>query len=248
MVSFKKIIVGDSSKAIADTLAAEDERMTVVQWIVLGWMHWINVMHKESFEPVDLAMEAQVDLEASVYLALSGFIKQANQVLRSWLELVLLSLWFNLNFNEKQYEAWLLAQPKAPFNKIFRRTTLGRILSKTPELEKAEKHHHLANRMLTLYGHLSVFTHALGLQAFEMFGRKKKKSCDIQLQKNFQKWYSLLWESYSAVSSILFLRLCQTFTKDSVGIAPGQQQWDALVNGMKGSDLEMLESMIGQSK
>lgn len=139
-------------RAYSDAIEKEDERLAIVIWVLMGWMEWIQFLGIRKQEAYgSLALEAQVDLEASVYLALSGFVKQALQVLRSWLELSLLGLWFG--YNEKEFEKWMYRLPGAPFavRGFFRRRWLVDLFNKSPKLKECEMKHQLADRLVQLY-------------------------------------------------------------------------------------------------
>jgi hypothetical protein len=102
----------------------------------------------------DSGVGAQVDLEASVYLALSGFVKQALQVLRSWLELVLMGLWFS--YKRKEFNKWMYHLHGAPFatSGFVGKKRLSDLVSKSPKLNQCEMKYHLVDKILKLYGEL----------------------------------------------------------------------------------------------
>jgi len=234
--AFEKAVFSDVRRAYAETLKNEKERLGIVQWILIGWSKWISLLNREKQDRCfNLAMEAQADLEASVYLALSGFVKQSLQVLRSWLELSLLGIWFG--YNKDAYLKWMYDQPEAPFARrgFFRKRWLVDLLNKTPTLKETNTRYQLADRLVSLYSRLSASTHTRGLVSFETIGRNKPVAA--YNPRNFAKWYMHFWETYSLVSSILLLRFPKVYAEDS-------PEWEHIVSGMKGSDLNMVKSIL----
>lgn len=223
-------------RAHSETTEKEEERLAIVLWVIVGWMEWIQFLgtHKQK-ACWSLALEAQVDLEASVFLALSGFVKQAIQVLRSWLELSLLGLWFS--YSEKEFEKWMYRLPGAPFaaRSFFRRKWLVDLVSKSPKLKECERLYGLVDRLLKLYAQLSASTHTRGYWSFETIGRRRPIAA--YNSNNFAKWYKHFWVAYSLVSAILFLRFPDSYLQN-------RQEWDHVASGMRGSDLQMVRKIL----
>lgn len=233
---FRRTVFWGVRRAYSEAIEKEEERLAVVQWVLIGWMEWIQFLGTHKQEACgSLALEAQVDLEASVYLALSGFVKQALQVLRSWLELSLLGLWFG--YNEKEFEKWMYRLPGAPFaaRGSFGRKWLVDLVSKSPKLKEGEVKYGLVDRLLKLYVELSASTHTRGYWSFETIGRRH--SIAAYNPKNFEKWYKHFWAAYSLVSAILFLRFPDSYLQD-------HREWDHMASGMMGSDLRMVKKIL----
>jgi hypothetical protein len=75
---FRHTVMGGVNKVFDLSIKKETSRLNTVYWILMGWLARMELLKNEE-HCVDLVWEAQIDLEASVYLALSGFIKQAVQ-------------------------------------------------------------------------------------------------------------------------------------------------------------------------
>jgi len=77
-------------------------------------------------------------LEASVYLALSGFVKQAVQTNRSWVELTLMGIWFRNK--ERDFSKWLMGEAEAHFSfqGIARKNLLQAMFKESPFLARCD--------------------------------------------------------------------------------------------------------------
>lgn len=242
--SFRGTALSGVDKAITDTLSNEEERLSIVLWILLGWMEWIGFLGMEGKAEAifDLAVEAQVDLEASVYLALSGFVKQALQCLRSWLELSLLGVWFG--YDNTGYRKWSLRMRESPFftHGFFKERNLKAMFNKSALLKRSEERYQMSNMCVKLYRTLSSFTHTRGITSFETWGRRKPIA--TYNPKNFRRWYYALWSSYSLVSTILFFRFPNAYLLHKTKF----EKWEAMVTGMKGRNLAMVEELLSYKK
>lgn len=59
-----------------------------------------------------LWLESETDIKASIYLCFGGYYRQAIAILRNWLELTLLAIYFSTHSQE--YEEWKKGIKKAP--------------------------------------------------------------------------------------------------------------------------------------
>jgi hypothetical protein len=234
---FRRTVFLGTRRAYSEALEKEEEeRLAIVVWALMGWMEWIQYLGTHKQEACgSLTVEAQVDLEASVYLALSGFVKQALQVLRSWLELALLGLWFSYSKNE--FEKWMYRLPRAPFptTGFVGKKRLFDLVSKSPKLKECQMKYPVVDRLLKLYAELSASTHTRGYPSFETIGRGYPIA--TYNRENFAKWYKHFWAAYSLVSAILFLRFPESYLQD-------RQEWDHIASGMMGSDLRMVKETL----
>jgi hypothetical protein len=232
---FSRTVFLGVRRSYHQAIEKEEERLAIVLWVLMGWMEWIQFLGAHKQEACgSLAFEAEVDLEASVYLALSGFVKQALQVLRSWLELSLMGLWFS--YNKEEFEKWMYHLRRAPFatSGFVGEKRLVDLISKSPKLKECEMKYHIVDRLLRLYDDLSASTHTRGYRSFETIARKRPVAA--YNRENFAKWYKLFWATYSLVSAILFLRFPECYLRD-------RQEWDHIASGMMGSDLRMVEEI-----
>jgi len=194
-----------------DTINLEYEDLQSVYEIWSASIGWgFILMEEEGIDNIDyyIALETQVDMEASTLMALSGFYRHANLILRGWLELTFLGMWFNNS--SKLYEKWLEDKLDAPFKHrgYFRERWLLQILSE-PSFRDFEQKYRLSKEALDLYERLSKATHAKGRKLHETYTRGD--SVTRFRKDNFKWWFGNLCQVFDITSTALFLRYPNLF-------------------------------------
>ena len=162
----------------------------------------LNALGSEHPSPQVYAMDFPSDLRASLYVLLGGYYKQAILCLRNWLEMRLLGIYFGL-VDDSKYADWkqgVVAKDDALFG-----TSLVRKLFGRAEFHKADDRNGLRDRLLDLYGRLSVFTHGQGVEKHGLQNdtdnvpRYNSKSVDLHLdllRQTFGEIVYCLWLAY----------------------------------------------------
>jgi len=210
------------------------EEMTdmVLRWAMSSWEDTINLEHddlhsvyriwsasvcwgyilmeEEDIDNIDyyIALESNVDMEASTLMALSGFYRHANLILRGWLELTFLGLWFHNSYD--LYEKWLKDTLDAPFKRrgYFRKRWLLQILSE-PSFKDFEQKYKLSDEVLDVFEKLSKSTHAKGKILHETYTRGD--SVTRFRRDSFKQWFQNLCLVFDITSTALFLRYPNLF-------------------------------------
>lgn len=194
-----------------DTINLQHEDLQAVYQIWAASINWeFLLMEEEGNDNIDyyIALETHTDMEASTLLALSGFYRHANSILRGWLELTFLGLWF---YNSPElYEKWLEDASDAPFEHrgYFRESWLRQILSE-PSFRDFEQKYRLSKEALDVYERLSKATHAKGKRLHETYTRGDSIT---RFRRNyFKQWFRNLCSVFDITSTILFLRYPNLF-------------------------------------
>lgn len=194
-----------------DTINLEHDDLHAVYRIWSASICWgYMLMEEEGVDNIDyyIALEAHIDMEASTLMALSGFYRHANLILRGWLELAFLGLWFH-NSSEL-YEKWLEDTPDAPFKRrgYFTERWLRQLLSE-PSFKDFDRKYGLADEALNLFGKLSKATHAKGKALHETIDRGD--SVTRFRRDSFKQWFLNLCQVFDVTSIALFLRYPHLF-------------------------------------
>lgn len=163
----------------------------------------LNALGSEHPSPQVYALDFPSDLRASFYALLGGYYKQAILCLRNWLEMRLLGIYFG-HVDGAKYGDWkrgVIAKDDALFG-----TTLVRKLFGKAEFHKADDRTRLRERLLDLYGRLSVFTHGQGVERHGLQNdtdnvpRYNVKSVDLHLgllRETFGEIVYCFWLAYA---------------------------------------------------
>ena len=194
-----------------DTINLEHDGLHVVHEIWSVSICWgYMLMEEEGADNIDyyMALETHVDMEASTLMALSGFYRHANLILRGWVELTFLGLWFH-NSSEL-YEKWLENAPDAPFKRrgYVRERWLRQLLSEA-SFRDFNLEYDLADEVLNLFGELSKATHAKGKEIHET--RDRGDSVTRFRKDSFEQWFLNLYQVFDVTSTALFLRYPHLF-------------------------------------
>jgi len=194
-----------------DTINQEHEDLHIVYKIWSASICWgFMLMEEEGVDNIDyyIAMETHVDMEASTLMALSGFYRHANLILRGWLELTFLGLWFHNS--QVLFEKWLKDAPDAPFKNrgFFRKRWLHQLL-REQSFRDFDCQYGLGDDALRLFGELSKATHATGRTRHETFDRGD--SVTRFRKKSFKQWFLNLRQVFDVTSTALFLRYPHLF-------------------------------------
>jgi len=194
-----------------DTISLEHKDLHEVKKIwsaSIGWSYML--MEEEGTDNISyyMALETHVDMEASTLMALSGFYRHANLILRGWIELAFLGLWF-LNSREL-FEKWAENAPDAPFKGrgYFREKWLRQLL-REPSFRDFNLKYDLADEVLNLFGELSKATHAKGKEIHETMDRGD--SVTRFRKESFKQWFFNLCHVFDVTSTALFLRYPNLF-------------------------------------
>ena len=220
--------------------AGEEMTNMVLRWAMSSWEDTINLkpddlhavykiwsasicwgyvlMEEEGYDNIDyyMALETHIDMEASTLMALSGFYRHANLILRGWLELTFLGLWFHNS--SKLYEKWLEDAKDAPFKRrgYFREKWLRQLLSE-PSFKNYDSRYGLADEALNLFSKLSKATHARGKVLHETFDRGD--SVTRFRRDSFKQWFLNLCQVFDVTCTALFLRYPRLFKSQRKEVA-----------------------------
>jgi nitrate reductase NapAB chaperone NapD len=110
------------------------------------------------------AVDFPSDLRASIYLLLGGYYRQAILCLRNWLEMRLTGIYFGfINLNRRHYREWKKGKKRAPIG----RDLIKKLFSRA-EFHKVDKKFQLRERLGSLHGELSAFTHGAILEKYNL--------------------------------------------------------------------------------
>jgi len=194
-----------------DTVNQECEDWHMVYKIWSASICWgFILMEEEGAENIDyyIALETHIDREASTLMALSGFYRHANMILRSCLELTFLGLWFHND--QELYKEWFEDSLKAPFKGrgYFGERWLRQLLSE-PSFKDFDLSFRLGDEVWKLYGKLSKATHAKGKTLHETVDRGD--SVTRFRKPSFKQWLSNFCQVFDVTSVSLFLRYPRLF-------------------------------------
>jgi hypothetical protein len=194
-----------------DTINLERDDLRIVYriWSALSSLGFI-LMEEEGSDNVDfyMAMETRADMEASTLMALSGFYRHANLILRGWLELTFLGLWFNNG--QELFDKWFEDAPDSPFRNRgwFRKKWVHQLLSEPP-FRRFNRKYGLADDTLNLFEKLSKATHAKGKGIHET--QTRGNSVTRFRKDSFKLWFLNLTQVFDVTSVALFLRYSRLF-------------------------------------
>lgn len=143
----------------------------------------LNFILFEKFGPEhpisQLWLESETDLKASIYLAFGGYYRQAIAILRNWLELTLLAIYYSNHW--KEYKLWKQKEYQAPIGKS--------LIKKVFDNKGLE----LQDKCENLYSLLSGFSHTQGIDKYQL--QKGRDNVPRYLDKPFDLWFTLLKKS-----------------------------------------------------
>ncbi len=232
----KSLPVYEESKAFLEKSGYE-ERISKTFWAY----HCIGDLIPQSKESLWSGhifpwLESYQDLQISYNLCLFGFYKQAMGVLRSGLELGLLSVYWNLNDEgHNTIKNWLHSKQETPRNNEI----LGR-LSHHPSFKEFLNHHDLKKRMEDL-GQLHDYVHTKG-KRFSNSPSILNSNCQTFNETAFDNWY------LKFVEVIKVLSICHLI-KYPLGTV--RFSWDdkfgidkPLFGGLDENQVDILEELI----
>lgn len=198
-------------RAVKSTMENERQKLEDVYSIWSACINWSFLLMNEKTSSSYLVLETQVDMEASTLMAISGFYRHANLILRGWLELSFLGLWFDNN--PKLFQEWLKDKESSPFRRRgwFKKRWLTQLLSEEPYKEFEAKYK-LNEEALNLYGELSKATHAKGRKFLETLDRGD--TVTRYRTDSFQKWFLNLKQVFETTSTALALKYSTVFKQD----------------------------------
>jgi hypothetical protein len=110
------------------------------------------------------AVDFPSDLRASIYLLLGGYYRQSILCLRNWLEMRLTGVYFGfINPDRKYYREWMRGKRRAPIGQDLIKKLFSRA-----EFHKADKKLKLRERLRSVQGELSAFTHGAILEKYDL--------------------------------------------------------------------------------
>jgi len=132
-----------------------------------------------------LWLESETDIKASVYLCFGGYYRQAIVILRSWLELTLMAIYFS-KYPQK-YKKWKRGIEKSPGG--------NNLISKVFENGKKEiaLKKKIKERRIRMYDKLSAFTHSRGIDKYKL--QEGRDNVPRYLEKSFNLWFKLFKET-----------------------------------------------------
>ena len=198
-------------RAIKNTMEKERQKLKDVYAIWSACVKWSYLLMNEDTPSSYIALETQIDMEASTLLALSGFYRHANLILRGWLELSFLGLWFD--DWPQLFQEWLKGGEGSPFKGRgwFKKRWLVQLLSEKPYREFEGKYQ-LSEEAWNLYGELSKATHAKGEKFLETPDRDDSVTC--YRSDSFQRWFLNLKQVFETTTTALALKYSSIFKQD----------------------------------
>jgi len=198
-------------EAIRSTIKNERQKLENVYAIWSACINWGYLLMNENTASSYIALETQIDMEASTLMALSGFYRHANLILRGWLELSFLGLWFD--DCPKLFQKWLKNEEGAPYRGRgwFKKRWLIQLLNEKP-YRKFENKYKLSEEAWNLYGELSKATHAKGKKFLESPDRGD--SVTRYRTDSFHRWFSNLKQVFETTSTALALKYSSIFKRD----------------------------------
>lgn len=143
-------------------------------------------------------LEAELDLGATILLSFSGYYKQGGMLMRSFLELAFLSIYYA--DHREEYEKWKLGQGRSPpfhgkgennvLNWIFAHTTL-------------QNHPDLKDEVSKLYTELNRFVHTSAIDNLNLW--KGRDNVPRFLPRTFRLWSDYLRRTYELTSISLLI-------------------------------------------
>jgi len=198
-------------EAIKNTMENERQKLEDVYTLWGACINWSFLLMNEKTPSSYLTLETQADMEASALMAICGFYRHANLILRGWLELSFLGLWFDNN--PELFKKWLKDEESSPFRRRgwFRKRWLTQLLNEKPYREFESKYK-LSEEALNLYGKLSKATHAKGEKFLETLDRGD--TVTRYRTDSFQKWFLNLKKVFETTSTALALKYSTIFKQD----------------------------------
>lgn len=174
-------------------MASEIEGM----WIAIG----NGVLNDVSTECATffIGCETTLDIRASIQAALCGYYRQANMILRCWLEMSVVGVFFD--DHPERFEQWQNDVRNSP---SFRDQWLEHLFGGEPYVE-FENRYNLSLEVSSLYSELSKFTHGRG---WDRWGLSSISRIGLNHYDEdfFDSWFSNLKSTFEIVCTILFLR------------------------------------------
>ena len=140
-----------------------------------------------------LWLESETDIKASVYLCFGGYYRQAIAILRNWLELTLLAIYFSER--PQEYEEWKKGIKKSPVGKPLIRKVFKEGDKKIVMKEKLEK------ECEEIYDKLSIFTHSRGIDKYKL--QEGRDNVPRYLEKSFNLWFELFKATWKVNKDLL---------------------------------------------
>jgi hypothetical protein len=146
----------------------------------------------------NIGIETTWDLRASIQLALLGYYRHANMLLRSWLELTTVGVYFD--DHRDKYKEW---QEDCRNSPSFKLQCLQSLFSVEP-YRKFEEKYALSQEVNSLYKELSKFTHARGwgrwgISSYGLGGK-------LYSEEYFETWFSNLRKTFELTCTMLFIK------------------------------------------
>jgi len=132
-----------------------------------------------------LWLESETDIKASVYLCFGGHYRQAIAILRNWLELTLLAIYFSKCPYE--YEKWKKGVKKSPTGRIL----IGKVFKN--EMKKITTKKKIKKKCKKIYGKLSVFIHSRSIDKYKL--QEGRDNVPRYLEESFNLWFKLFKET-----------------------------------------------------
>lgn len=144
--------------------------------------------------------EAEDEFESSIQLCKLGFYKHANMALRNFLELGLLSVYYDIEDNSHIIiQNWLGSHENTPYKK-----TVFKKLLENVNIEIFDKKHKIFEKTNNYYELLSNFTHTKGYRY--SFKRLNDSNINSFKEKSFRKWMDSMTEVLSIVTAFHILK------------------------------------------
>lgn len=161
---------------------------------------------------VCFTLEGQTDLQASTLLIISGYARNANALLRGWLENIFLGAWFSVSGTI--YTKWKNKEPDRPFKDrtIFKEKFVRELLSK-PYFKQYNEKFDLMTRLLDLYRDLSIDVHAQDMKTHNT--TTWNDSVARFRPELFDKWYVNMISVFEIMNIVVFLRYPNILTAGS---------------------------------
>ena len=140
-----------------------------------------------------LWLESETDIKASIYLCFGGYYRQAIAILRNWLELTLLAIYFSER--PQEYEEWKKGIKKSPTGKSLIRKVFKEDDKKIVMKEKLEK------ECEEIYDKLSIFTHSRGIDKYKL--QEGRDNVPRYLEKSFNLWFELFKATWKVNKDLL---------------------------------------------
>ena len=147
-----------------------------------------------------LWLESETDIKASIYLCFGGYYRQAIAILRNWLELTLLAIYFSKR--PQEYKKWKKGIEKSPTGR-----SLIRKVFKDDD-EKIAMKKELKEECEEIYNKLSTFTHSRGIDKYKL--QEGRDNVPRYLEKSFNLWFKLFKETSKINRDLLKAFLIKT--------------------------------------